>query len=60
MNRKLLKKIEEHHEDDKRDELLKLNMCRNTCIRGDKKYDYETSTEFYLLEPHDNDLYVQN
>lgn len=42
------------------EEIRRFNQIRNNIIKGSKKYDYEYSKEFYLIEPHDNDLYVQN
>ena len=38
----------------------RINIVRNTCIRADKNYSYEFSKELFLIEPHYNDLYVQN
>ena len=37
-----------------------VNLARNTCIRADLNYNYELSKEIFLIEPHYNDLYVQN
>lgn len=42
------------------DEYEKFKIIQNNIVKGSKNYNYEFSTEFYLLEPHDNDLYVQN
>ncbi|MBQ3254009.1 MAG: hypothetical protein IJA65_05570 [Acholeplasmatales bacterium] len=36
------------------------NIVRNTCIRADKRYNSEVSKEIFLVQPHDNDLYIQN
>ena len=41
-------------------EYEKFKLIQNDIVKGSKNYNYEFSAEFYLLEPHDNDLYVQN
>ncbi len=56
-----LKEKESHEQtNEELEELRRFNKIRNNVIKGSKRYNYEYSKEFYLLEPLDNDLYVQN
>ena len=62
MNKKeFLKELETHDKENERIRHLKnFNKIRNSVIKGNKMYNYEYSKEFYLVEPHINDLYNQN
>lgn len=41
-------------------DLKQINLVRNQFAKGSKIYNYEMASDFYLVQPHDNDLYVQN
>lgn len=62
MNEKeFLKELETHDKENERlEHLRRFNKLRNNVIKGSKMYNYEYSKEFYLVEPHINDLYNQN
>lgn len=62
MNEKeFLRELETHeHEKERLEHLRRFNKIRNNVIKGSKMYNYEYSKEFYLVEPHANDLYNQN
>ncbi|MBE6137218.1 MAG: hypothetical protein E7176_02355 [Erysipelotrichaceae bacterium] len=63
MNKKeFLMELETHENENKRlEEIRDFNKVRNNIIKGSKKYNYEYSKEFYLVEPQAaNDLYNQN
>ncbi len=62
MNKKeFLKEIESHQKEKERtEELRRLNDIRNKVIVGSFPYRYEYAEEFFLVEPHDNDMYIEN
>lgn len=54
MNKKE-KKIKDTQNEIKRD-----NKIRNDVINSSKNYNFEYAEEFFIVRPHDTDLYVQN
>lgn len=45
---------------DTQKEINRENKIKNEVINSSKSYDYEYAEEFFIVKPHDNDLYVQN
>lgn len=41
-------------------EIKRENKIRNEVINSSKKYNMEYAEEFFIVKPHDTDLYVQN
>lgn len=49
------KKIKDFQKEIKRE-----NKIRNDVVNSSKKYNSEYADEFYIVRPHNTDLYVQN
>lgn len=56
----LKEKETRRNENERIEDIRRLNIVRNNIVKGNMKYNFEYSKEFYLIEPHINDLYIQN
>lgn len=45
---------------DTQKEIKRENKIRNDVINSSKSYDFEYAEEFFIVRPHNTDLYVQN